>query len=319
MIQVGFFLGTNIVFSSWWWLPPLSIGWHGESRQWFFRRCRDPKNWRRQCPRRPLASFFFTKKQPKTKIGGVLKGGAVQGEIHTLLYTSQVEQDFWTINSNNGKPPMNEDVPLIKDLWLSIPMLVFWMVIIACNKNWSWVDSFGSWCVFFGPGSILTFLGGFRGVRGFRGVKLLLSWRESQKNFAPCCSSKNHWVTVASHRPRSMLMRVRMPMFPKMGAVRRRKPNHARGEKIGNGEAQNCARKRAPRARLRRRAGLAHRAESGRSKAPKGAALMWLVACNGKCHCGPTPSRNLADWWMVIKQGGHVAPAIEGCFLCIAS
>ena len=73
---------------------------------------------------------------------------------------------------------------------------------------------------FFGPGSILTFL------EGFRGVKLLLSRRESQKNFAPCCSSANHWVTVASHRPRSMLMRVWMPMFPKTGAVRRRKPNH---------------------------------------------------------------------------------------------
>ena len=107
---------------------------------------------------------FFTKKQPKTKIGGVLKGGDVHGEIHTLLYTSQVVQDFWTINSNNGKSPMNEDVSLINDLWLSIAMLVFWMVTIECNKNWSWVDSLGSWCVFFGgPGSILTSWVGFRG------------------------------------------------------------------------------------------------------------------------------------------------------------
>jgi len=34
---------------------------------------------------------------------------------------------------------MNEDVSLIKDLLLSIPMLVFWMVTIECNKNWSLV------------------------------------------------------------------------------------------------------------------------------------------------------------------------------------
>ena len=64
---------------------------------------------------------------------------------------------------------------------------------------------------------------------GISGGEAVVVPEESQKNFAPFYSSANHWVTVASHRPRSMLMRVRMPMFRKMGAIRRRKTEPCKG------------------------------------------------------------------------------------------